>query len=71
MNLLLKLLPAIISGIISIVFGNNLRNQLYKVKNEHEIMWIALDDVARMHPEHPSGIYAKKVLSKIPDNYRK
>jgi hypothetical protein len=34
-------------------------------------MWVALDDIARMFPEHPSGMYAKKVLSKIPENYRK
>lgn len=52
-------------------FGNNLRNRMYQIKNEHEIMWVALDDLVRMYPEHAAGIYAKKVLSKIPENYRK
>ena len=34
-------------------------------------MWTALDDIARMHKDHESGKYARRILDKIPVKYGK
>lgn len=54
---------------MSLLDATNLRNRVYEIKNEHEIMWTALDDIARMHKDHPSGKRAREILSKIPTRY--
>ena len=64
-----KILTKIVIGLISILDASNLRSRLYDIKEEHEIMWTALDDIARMYKEHPSGSYAKRVLEKIKQRY--
>ena len=56
---------------MSIVDSANLRNRLYEIKDEHELMWTALDDIARMHSEHASGKYAKDTLKQIKNKYGK
>ena len=64
-----RLLARLMSGIISIVDASNLRNRVYTMKNEHEVMWTALDDIARMHRDHPSGAMAKRTLDQIESKY--
>ena len=69
MELWSRLLPKIIAGIMSIIDASNLRSRLYEIKDEHELMWTALDDIARMHKDHESGKYARRILDKIPVKY--
>ena len=64
-----RIIPRAISSIMSIIDAANLRNNLYEFKEEHEIMWTALDDIARMHKDHPSGQMARRILDKIPVKY--
>jgi len=59
----------IISGILSIADASNLRNRVYEIQDEHEIMWTALDDITRMYKGHPSADYAKKVIETINRRY--
>lgn len=47
----------------------NLRNQLYQTREEHEVMWTGLDDIARMYKDTPAGAYAKSVLERITTRY--
>jgi hypothetical protein len=32
-------------------------------------MWTALDDIVRMHPDHPAGKFAKKTLDEVTTRY--
>ena len=64
-----RLLARLITGIMSIIDASNLRNRLYHIKEEHEIMRTALDDIARMHPDSPAGKYAKETLKNINSKY--
>jgi hypothetical protein len=64
-------LPRLLSGILSLIDASNLRNRVYDVENEHELMWTALDDIKRMYPYHKSGEMAKRTLEKIKKIYGK
>jgi hypothetical protein len=64
-----QLLARAITAFISIADASNLRNRIYELKDEHEIMWTALDDIVRMYPDSPAGRYAQKTLTKIPNRY--
>ena len=46
-----RFLAKLIAGIISIYDASNLRNRVYSIQNEHELMWTALDDIARMYKD--------------------
>jgi hypothetical protein len=69
MELWTRILVKLIAAIMSIADSANLRNRVHELKDEHEIMWTALDDIARMHKDHPSGTYAKDTLEKINNKY--
>lgn len=69
MELLAKWIPRIVAGIISIIDASNLRNRVHQIQDEHELMWTALDDIARMHKDHPSGSHAKKTLENVNSRY--
>jgi hypothetical protein len=69
MELWVKILPKLISSIMSIVDSANLRNKLYEMQDEHELMWTALDDIARMHKDHPAGQHAEKTILKVNNRY--
>lgn len=69
MDFWVRILPKFISSILSVLDSANLRNQLFELKEEHEIMWTALDDIARMHSNSPAGKYAKIALEKIKNTY--
>jgi len=64
-----RLLARLISGVMSIIDASNLRNRVYTIQQEHEIMWTALDDIARMHKDHPSGKMAQRTLDQIESKY--
>jgi hypothetical protein len=64
-----KVIAKLITGIMSIADASNLRNRMYELGDEHEIMWTALDDIARMHQDHPSGQYARDISNKIKNKY--
>ena len=54
---------------MSIMDASNLRNRVYSIENEHELMWTALDDIARMYKDHPSGDMAQRTLQQIEKKY--
>ena len=64
-----KVIALAITRIMSILDASSLRDRVYELKNEHEIMWTALDDINRMYPDTPAGKYARKTLDKIPNRY--
>ena len=64
-----RFLAKLITGIISIYDASNLRNRVYSIENEHELMWTALDDIARMYKDHPSGAMAERTLNQIEKKY--
>lgn len=64
-----RLIARIISGIMSIMDASNLRNRVYSIENEHELMWTALDDIARMYKDHPSSEMAERTLKQIEKKY--
>ena len=64
-----KVIALAITRIMSILDASSLRDRIYELKNEHEIMWTALDDIARMYPDSPAGKYAKRILTKVPTQY--
>lgn len=57
------------AGIMSIYDASNLRNRVYSIQHEHELMWTALDDIARMYKDHPSSDMAKRTLEQIENKY--
>lgn len=63
--------PRIIAGILSILDASNLRERVYNLEDEHEIMWTALDDIKRMYQDHPSSKFAERALSNIKRTYGK
>lgn len=64
-----KVIARVITSIMSVADATSLRDRMYELKDEHEIMWTTLDDIARMHRDHPSRQYARKILSKLPNRY--
>lgn len=64
-----RVIARVVSAILSVLDSTNLRNQLYEIKDEHEIMWTALDDIQRMYKNEPAGRYAQRVLTQIPNRY--
>lgn len=51
-----------ISAIGSWIDSSNLRNQMYKLKEENEIMRTALEDIQRMDAEGRMGWHAKRTI---------
>lgn len=64
-----RLLVKLIASIMSIIDASSLRNRLYETREEHELMWTALDDISRMYPDSPAGKYAKETLKNINTKY--
>ena len=69
MNFLARAIPRIITGIMSILDASNLRTRVYQQQEEHELMWTALDDIARMYKDTAAGEYAKETLIKVNARY--
>ena len=68
-NIFALILARVIVSIVSILQAGRLRDELYQQREEHELMWTALDDIARMYKDTPSGIYAKNTLDRINTYY--
>ena len=66
---LTRFLVKLVTGIISIYDASNLRNRVYSIQHEHEIMWTALDDISRMYKNHPSSEIAERTLKQIENKY--
>lgn len=69
MDILLRFAARIITGLISIIDASRLRNNLYQIKEEHELMWTALDDIGRMYPDHGAGKIARDTLKNVDGKY--
>jgi hypothetical protein len=56
------LVARLISAIGSWLDASNLRNQVYKLKDQNEIMRTALEDIQRMDVEGRMGWHAKRTI---------
>jgi hypothetical protein len=45
--------------------ASNLRNRVYKLQSQNELMRVGLEDIQRMDPEGRMGWYAKTVLDQV------
>ena len=59
------IIARLISAILSFLDSTNLRNRMYKLEEENEIMKIALEDIQRMDPEGRMGWHAKRTIDHI------
>ena len=69
MEVWVRVIIRLVTGIISIIDASTLRTRLYETKEEHELMWTALDDISRMYSDSPAGKYAKETLKNINTRY--
>jgi hypothetical protein len=58
-------LAKIITWIMSWVFAKSLRTQMYETKNKNEILYTALEDIARMDRGGKMGTYAQQALDLV------
>ena len=58
------LIARLISAIGSWLDASNLRNRVYRLQQENELLRVALDDIQRMDPEGRLGWYAKQALER-------
>ena len=63
------LITRIVASVMSIVQAAQLRDKLYQQREEHELMWTALDDIARMYKDTEPGDYAERTLTRINSHY--
>jgi len=56
------LIARLISAVGSWIDASNLRNQMYKLKEENEVMRVALEDIQRMDSEGRMGWHAKRTI---------
>lgn len=59
------LLARLLGTIMSWLQATNLRNQMYILKDENEIMRTALEDIQRMDAEGRMGWHAKRTLDQL------
>jgi hypothetical protein len=59
------LIPRLVSMMLSWLQAGNLRNKMYALQEENEIMRTALEDINRMDPEGRMGWHAKRTLDKL------
>jgi len=59
------LIARFISAVASWLDASNLRNRVYRLEEQNEIMRIGLEDIQRMDAEGRMGWYAKSVLDNI------
>ena len=64
------LIARLISAIGSWLDASNLRNRVYQLDEENEILRTALEDVQRMDPEGRICWYAKETLDHIASNHK-
>ena len=59
------LIARLISAVGSWIDASNLRNRMYKLKEENEIMRTALEDIQRMDSEGRMGWHAKRTIDSV------
>jgi hypothetical protein len=59
------LIARLVSAIGSWIDSSNLRNRVYKMAEESEIMMTALEDIERMSQEENIKQYARKAIDTI------
>ena len=59
------LIAKLISMLMSWIDAGNLRNRVYCLEDENEIMWTALEDIRRMDPEGRMGWHAKMTQDRV------
>jgi len=63
-RLCLKILSFILSQ------SPTLRERYYEIFDEHETMWIALDDITRMDKDGKCGKLAQRVMDSLPKRHK-
>jgi hypothetical protein len=56
------LIARLVGAIGSWIDASNLRNQMYRLKEQNEIMRTALEDIQRMDAEGRMGWHAKRTI---------
>jgi hypothetical protein len=56
------LIARLISTIVSWIDAGNLRTEVYRLKDQNEIMYTALNDIRRMDKEGRMGWHAKRTI---------
>jgi len=64
-----KISAVAVSAIMSIADMVNLRNRVYTLLDQREILLTALDDVARMDPDSKVGKLARRTLDMMEHNH--
>ena len=59
------IIAKILTTVMSWLDAGNLRNRVYKMAEEAEIMHTGLEDIVRMDPHGPIGNYAQQVLDLV------
>ena len=59
------LIAKLASMIMSWMDASNLRNRVYKLQSQNELMRVGLEDIQRMDPGGRMGWYAKTVLDQV------
>lgn len=59
------LIARFISAVGSWIDASNLRNRVYKLQEENEIMKTALEDIQRMDSDGRMGWHAKKTIDYV------
>jgi hypothetical protein len=59
------LLARLIGAIGSWIDASNLRNRVFELKDENEILRTALEDIQRMDPEGRLGWHAKRTMDRL------
>jgi len=58
------LIARLISAVGSWLDASNLRNRVYALEQQNELLRVALDDIARMDPEGRIGWYAQQAIAR-------
>ena len=59
------LIGKFVSMLMSWMQAGNLRNRMYALQEQNELMRTGLEDIQRMDPEGRMGWYAKSVLDTV------
>lgn len=59
------IIARLVSAIGSWLDSSNLRNRVYRLREENEIMRTALEDIQRMDSEGRMGWHAKQTLDRL------
>ena len=64
-----KLITKLFMLYINMITAKTTREKYYELREEHEIMWTALDDISRMDPDGNMGKYARQAIKDMKRRY--